>query len=107
MAGLFQSGLKAGVCAPRPALARRDSEKILVFPLLASDCQERQGRSGDRAEPPATAHFGEHFICILKALRALRQVAEGSVNRLRIARHMLRRAPEIGLTNGIADANVH
>jgi hypothetical protein len=107
MAGLFQSGLEAGVCAPRPALARRGSEKILVFPLLASECQERQGRSGDRAEPPATARFGEHFICILKALRALRQVAKRGVNSLRVARDMLRRAPEIGLTNGIADANVH
>jgi hypothetical protein len=107
MAGLFQSGLETRVWAPSPALARRVSDKILVFPLLASDCQERQRRSGDCAEPPAAADFGKHFICILKALSALRQVAEGGVNRFRVARHVLHRAPEIGLTNGIADANVH
>ncbi len=82
-------------------------QKISCFPLLESDCQERIALSGSVAQFVAATHVGQHFICILKALAALRKVAERGVHLLCIARHMACGTLEIGFANGIADANVH
>ena len=91
----------------RPRPDKAGGKKLSYFPLLASDCQERIARSGGSANLPAATHIGQQFICILKALGALRQVSESRVNLLGIARHMSCGTLEIGFAYGIADANVH
>ena len=70
-------------------------------------CECFAGSGDERGLAVQMPFFGQQHIGILKALAALRDLAERSVDGFRVTIAQPRRAAEFAFPDGVADANVH